>query len=70
MESIRRIRIALYSQQPFVAQGLAAVFLTHGDLELTACHDSLSGTLDCLRSTHPDVLLFHVTSGVNFGLAE
>ena len=43
LESIRRIRVALYTQRPFVAQGLAAVFLTHGDLELTACHDSLSG---------------------------
>jgi len=65
VESNRRIRIALYTQQPFVAQGLAAVFLTHGDLDLTACHDSRSGTLDCLRSTQPDLVLVHVTSGIS-----
>jgi len=65
VESDNRIRIALYTQQPFVAQGLAAVFLTHADLELAACRDSLSGTLDCLKSTRPDVLLVHVISGIS-----
>jgi two-component system, NarL family, nitrate/nitrite response regulator NarL len=65
VESGNRIRIALYTQQPFVAQGLAAVFLTHADLELAACRDSLPGTLDCLKSTRPDVLLVHVISGIS-----
>src|SRR5450759_3502899 len=65
VESDNRIRIALYTQQPFVAEGLAAVFLTHADLELAACRDSLSGTLDCLNSTRPDVLLVHVISGIS-----
>ena len=64
MNSDNRIRIALYTQLSFVAQGLAAVFRTHADLELVACRDSLSGTLDCLRSTRPDVLLVHLLSGV------
>lgn len=64
MKSDNRIRIALYTQQSFVAQGLAAVFRTHADLELTECRDSLSGALDCLKSTRPEVLLVHLLSGV------
>jgi DNA-binding NarL/FixJ family response regulator len=43
---------------------LAAVFHAHADLELVACRDGLSGTLDCLKSTRPDVLVVHVSSGV------
>jgi DNA-binding NarL/FixJ family response regulator len=58
------IRIALYTQLSFVAEGLAAVFHAHADLELVACRDGLSGTLDCLKSTRPDVLVVHVSSGV------
>jgi DNA-binding NarL/FixJ family response regulator len=58
------IRIALYTQLSFVAEGLAAVFHAHADLELVACRDGLSGTLDCLKSTRPDVLVVHLSSGV------
>lgn len=65
MKSNNRIRIALYTQQPFVAQGLAAVLRTHLDLELAAHRDSLSGALDCLRSIRPDVLLVHLISGIS-----
>ena len=65
VESDNRIRIVLYTQQPFVAQGLAAVFHTHADLELAACRDNLSGTLDCLKSRRPDVLLVHLISGIS-----
>jgi DNA-binding NarL/FixJ family response regulator len=64
VNSDKRIRIALYTQLSFVAQGLAAVFGTHPDLELAACRDSLSGTLDCLKSTRPDVLLILLVPGV------
>ena len=64
MKSDNRIRIALYTQLSFVAQGLAAVFDTHADLELAACRDSLSGTLECLKSTRPDMLVVHPLSGV------
>ena len=64
MKSDNRIRIALYTQLSFVAQGLDAVFRTHADLELTECRDTLSGTLDCLKATRPDVLLVHLMSGV------
>jgi len=65
VKSNSRIRIALYTQQPFVAQGLAAVLRTHLDLELAAYRGSLSGTLDCLRSIRPDVLLVHLMSGIS-----
>ena len=64
VESDNRIRILLYTQQPFIAQGLATVFLSHADLELAACQDSLAGTLDCLRSTRSHVLLVHLISGI------
>ena len=64
MNSDHKIRIALYTQLSFVAQGLAAVFGTHADLELAACRDSLPGTLACLKSIRPDVLVIHLLSGV------
>jgi DNA-binding NarL/FixJ family response regulator len=64
VKSDNRIRIALYTQLSFVAEGLATVFRAHTDLELVACRDSLSGTLDCLKSTRPDVLVVHLSSGV------
>jgi DNA-binding NarL/FixJ family response regulator len=64
VKSDNRIRIALYTQLSFVAEGLAAVFGTHADLDLVARRDSLSGTLDGLKSTRPDVLLVHLLSGV------
>jgi len=65
VNSDNRIRIALYTQQSFLAQGLAAVFGAHADLELAACRDSLSGALDCLKSTRPDMLLVHLLSGIS-----
>jgi DNA-binding NarL/FixJ family response regulator len=65
---VDRIRIALYTPQPFVPQGMAAVFSSQADLELAACRDSLSGILDCLKSARPDVLLVHVISGI--GLSD
>jgi two-component system, NarL family, nitrate/nitrite response regulator NarL len=63
--AVSRIRVVIYTEQPFVAQGLAAVFHTHKDLELAACRDTLSGTLECLRSARPDVLLVHPLTGVS-----
>ena len=35
------------------------------DLELTACRDSLAGTLECLKSARPDVLLVHLLAGIS-----
>jgi len=65
VETDNRIRIALYTQQPFVARGLAAVLNGQPDLELAACRDSLSGALESLKSARPDVLLVHLTSGIS-----
>jgi DNA-binding NarL/FixJ family response regulator len=64
VKSDNRIRIALYTQQSFVSQGVAAVLRTHADLELIECRDSLAGALDCLKSTRPDMLLVHLLRGV------
>jgi two-component system, NarL family, nitrate/nitrite response regulator NarL len=65
VESDNRTRVVLYTQQPFVARGLAAVLDNQADLELAACRDSLAGTLDCLKSARPDVLLVHLISGIS-----
>jgi len=62
------IRIVLYTQQEFVAYGLAAIANSRADLELAACRNSLAGTLECLRSAQPDVLVVHLISGIS--LAE
>ena len=60
-----RIRIALYTRQPFVAQGLAAVLRAQADFELATLQDSLSGLLASLPSIAPDMLLLHLLSGIS-----
>ena len=65
MNSTDRIQIVLYTQQPFVAEGMATVCQTQEDLMLTAWPDSLGGALECLRSLRPDVLLVHLTVGIS-----
>ena len=59
------MRIALYTQQPFVAEGLAAVCQMRDDLTLVAWPKNLAGALECLDGVRPDVLLIHVTSGIS-----
>ena len=65
MERDRKIRIALYTQQPFVARGVATVLHALRDLELAACRETLSGTVESLKSKRPDVLLIHLLSGIS-----
>ncbi len=65
MNSTDRIRIVLYTHQPFVAEGMATVCQTQSDLLLTAWPDSHAATLECLRSVRPDVLLVHLTAGIS-----
>jgi DNA-binding NarL/FixJ family response regulator len=65
VESPKRIRLVLYSQQPFVAEGLAAVLRGQADLELTACRDSLSATVACLKTVRPDLLVIYLVSGIS-----
>jgi len=60
-----RIRIVLYTQQPFVAEGMATVCQTQADVMLTAWPDSQAAALECLRSLLPDVLLVHLTAGIS-----
>ena len=62
-----QIRIALYTQQPFVAEGLAAVCQIQDDLALVAWPKALAGALECLPCVSPDVLLIHVTAGISLG---
>jgi len=63
VKSDNRIRIALYTQLSFVAK-VGRSLRRHADLDLVACRDSLSGTLDGLKSP-ADVLLIHLLSGSN-----
>lgn len=65
MKPDNRIRIVLYTQQPFVAEGVVAVLKRQADLTLAACHDTLAGTVDYVKSTRPDVLLLHLSSGIS-----
>jgi two-component system, NarL family, nitrate/nitrite response regulator NarL len=62
------IRVALYTRQPFVAQGMAAVFQNLKDLEFAACCDSLAAVLDGLQCLQPHILVVHAGAGLN--LAE
>lgn len=65
MDTTDRIQIVLYTQQPFVAEGMATVCQTQSDLTLTAWPDSQAATLECLRSVRADVLLVHLTAGIS-----
>jgi two-component system, NarL family, nitrate/nitrite response regulator NarL len=65
VEKSHRIRVALYTKQPFVARGLAAVLHTHTDMQLAACPDTLPGILACLHHAHADVLLVDLAQGIS-----
>lgn len=64
MTSEHTIRIALYTQQPFVAQGMAAVFQNVADVEFTACCDSVAAVLDGLQCLQPHILVVHAGAGL------
>ena len=68
MSPDRRIRVVLYTKQPFLVRGVAAVLRASADLELTASCDSISGTVERLSSERPDLLLIHMPCGIS--LAE
>ena len=53
MEPTDRIRIVLFTQQPFVAEGMATVCHTQADLMFEAWPDTLAATLECLRACAP-----------------
>ena len=71
MEKPHRIRVVLYTNQPFVARGLAAVLRGRSDMELAASLDTLAGILASLRHGHADVLLIDLVQGISLsGLRE
>ena len=65
MEGNTGTRILLYTLQPFVGQGLAAVLKTRPDFELVGCCEDLAGTVACLQSDPPDLVLAYLTSGIS-----
>jgi DNA-binding NarL/FixJ family response regulator len=65
MPSLSRIRVAVYTEQPFVALGLASGFCGQPDLELVPAVEDLAGALRMLASEHPDVLLVNLECGIS-----
>jgi two-component system nitrate/nitrite response regulator NarP len=65
VNSTARIQVLLYTQQPFVARGFAAVLHGRRDFGLAACCDNLPRTLQCLRSALPDIVLVHLASRIS-----
>ena len=65
VNSTARIQVLLYTQQPFVARGFAAVLHGRRDFGVAACCDNLPRTLQCLRSAAPDVVLVHLASRIS-----
>ena len=63
-----RIRILLYTHQPFVALGLASALKARREFELTSCCDSLAGALGCLRTAAPNLVLVYPATRI--GLPE
>jgi len=68
MEHVVRTRVLLYTRQPFVGEGFAAVVKTRPEFELEICKDDLSLLAGRLGSLQPDVALIDVTLGLS--LAE
>ncbi len=62
MESKGRIQILLYTQQPFVGRGFAAVLRGRPGFQLVACCDNLSETPKRVRLVPPHIVLVHVMS--------
>ncbi len=65
MKRDQKIRIAIYTQQPFIAQGLAAVLRSQRDFTLAASHDALASLLDYLKSATPDVVLIYLMTAMS-----
>src|ERR1035441_3988958 len=65
VNSTARIQVLLYTQQPFVARGFAAVLHGRRDFGLSACCDNLPRSLQCLRSGAPDIVLVHLGSRIS-----
>ena len=67
METNVTNQIVLWCQQPFVAQGLAAVLGAGSECQLLA-RETLPDALACLKTARPALVLVYVTAGV--GLAD
>ena len=68
LEAKAGIQILLYTRQPFVAVGVGSVLSASEGFELAGCCDSLAATIECLRFSHPDIVLVHLTTRIS--LAE
>jgi len=62
------IRILLFTEQPFVALGVAAAIHAAPGFVLASACDTLEAAVDGLRSARPDVVIVHLTSRI--GLSE
>jgi two-component system, NarL family, nitrate/nitrite response regulator NarL len=65
VESNTAISIFLWTQQPFVGRGLAAVLKDRPEYRLETCCGSLPEALDCMHAARPDVMLVYLTSRIS-----
>lgn len=59
------VPILLWTHQPFVGRGLAEVLKNRPEYCLVGCCDTLTATLDCMRSAQPAVVLVYLTSRIS-----
>ena len=65
MECTARTRVLLYTRQPFIGEGFAAVLKTRGEFELVLCTGELTALLACFKSGRTDVVLIDMSSGLS-----
>ena len=67
MKSSPRIQILLYTRQPFVGRGFAAVLRGRPGYKLLGYCESLSETRDRTRTDQPAIVLIHLESPIGLG---
>lgn len=65
MESNNGVSILLWSQQPFVARGLAEVLRDHREYRLIRSCESLSTTLEAIRAAQPTLVLVYLMARIS-----
>ncbi len=65
MESKGKIQVLLYTQQPFVGRGVAAVLRGRPGFQLVACCENLAEARKRIRAVPPNIVLIHVMSRVS-----
>ena len=67
MKSSPRIQILLYTRQPFVGRGFAAVLRRRPGFKLLGYCETLSETRNRIRTDQPAIVLIHLESPISLG---